>query len=199
MVNGERRRQSVFTSMTAQKARCPSGKMAGEKWGILYVAELREIWGKRSQRQLRRKEHLANAIIIIFHQIFYWLYYLPSWVLLPSSSPFPQSPPPPPPPPLSRLFRFPPLSRVATLCWAREWHFVIVAIMAACREVLHEEVTARTWKKDEKKKETQWNGHHLLLICCSFPWTSRKQELICKWCGFLVEEYKLSLIDVCVG
>ena len=65
-----------------------------------------------------------------------------SWVLLPSSSPFPQSPPPPPP--LSRLFRFPPLSRVATLCWARECHFVIVAIMAACREVLYEEVTART-------------------------------------------------------
>ena len=96
MVNGERRRQSVFTSMTAQKARCPSGKIADEKWRVLYVAELREIWGKRSQRQLRRKEHLANAIIIIFHQIFYWLYYLPSWVLLPSSSPFPQSPPPPP-------------------------------------------------------------------------------------------------------
>ena len=109
MVNGERRRQSVFTSMTAQKARCPSGKMADEKWRVLYVAELREIWGKRSQRQLRRKEHLANAIIIIFHQIFYWLYYLPSWVLLSSSSPFPQSPPPPPPPPTTAIkaFSFP--------------------------------------------------------------------------------------------
>ena len=136
-------------------------------------------------------------------------YHFPSNILLallstklgPSSFFFrlPPIPTPTPPPPLSRLFRFPPLSRVATLCWARECYFVIVAIMAACREVLHEEVTARTWKEDEKKKEMQWNGHHLLLICCSFPWTSRKQELICKWCGFLVEEYKLSLIDVCVG